>query len=106
MSYLLILIYLFRWGNFYDPESEVSHYEVCLGNAHEECNEIDYVLVGLNTTYTFNALKLRHNEENYVTVKVSNAVGLTTKVISNGLKIDLTPPGPIMGGRSCNSDSV
>ena len=94
---------LLRWGSFYDPESEVSHYEICLGNAQEECNEIDYVPVGLNTTYTFNALELRHNEEYYVTVKVTNIVGISTKILSNGVKIDLTPPEPVTGGRF-NSD--
>lgn len=51
--------------------------------------------MGLNTTYTFNGLKLRHKEEYYITVKVSNMAGRSTKVTSDGLKIDLSPPEPV-----------
>ncbi len=55
----------------------------------------------LNTTYAFSNLTLRHNEEYFVTVTVSNMAGLSTSVTSNGIKIDRTPPEPIkhMTGR-------
>ena len=56
--------------------------------------------------YTFDDLKLPHNEEYYVTVKVTNIVGLSTKVISDGVKIDLTPPEPAAGGTFFNIDRV
>ena len=64
--------------------------------------------MGLNTTYTFNNLTLRHKGEYYVTVNVSNMVGLSTGVTSNGIKIDFTPPEPVehMTGGSSNSDGV
>lgn len=85
----------FSWGSFYDPESKLTHYEICLGTAQGECDEINYLSVGLNTTYTFDDLKLHHKEEYYVTIKAINVVGLSTKSTSNGIKIDLTPPEPV-----------
>ena len=86
----------------------MSHYEICLGNAEGECDEIDYVFVGLNTMYTFSDLELRQNREYYVTVKVSNMVGLSSQAISNSVKIDLSPPEPVnhMKGSSANFNSV
>lgn len=64
--------------------------------------------MGLNTSYTFSDLKLRHKEEYYVTVKVSNMVGLSTQVTSNAVRIDLTPPQVVehMSGTSFNLNSV
>ena len=58
-------------------------------------------MVQLNTTYAFSNLTLRHNEEYFVTVTVSNMAGLSTSVTSNGIKFDRTPPEPIkhMTGR-------
>jgi hypothetical protein len=92
----------------YDSESEISNYEICLGRSQGECDEIDYLLVGLNTTYTFDNLALRHKENYYVTVKVNNMAGLSTRVTSNGIKIDITPPEPVknMRGSSSNIDGV
>ena len=86
---------IFSWGNFYDPESKLSGYQICLGKSQGECDEITNVLVGLSTTYTFRNLALRHKEEYYVSVTASNMVGLSTKVTSNGIKVDLTPPEPV-----------
>ena len=83
----------------------MSHYEICLGKSQGECDEVDYVQVGVNTTYTFNNLKLQHKEEYYVTVKVSNIVGLSTQVTSNSLKIDLSPPAPVNHMKGSSSDS-
>ena len=98
----------YRWGNFYDSESDLSHYEICLGKSQGECDETEYLLVGLNTTHTFNELKLRHREEYYATVKNSNRAGLSTTVTSNGVKIDLTPPELVkhMRGSSSNDGSL
>ncbi len=98
----------FSWGNFYDPESELSHYEICLGKSQGECDEIGNIPLELNTTYALNNLTLRHKEEYYVTVTVSNIAGLSTSVTSNGIKIDRTPPEPIrhMTGTSSTSGSV
>lgn len=97
----------FRWGNCYDPESELSYYEICLGKSKGECDEIDYLFVGLNTAHKFNDLKLRHKEEYYVTIKIINIVGLLTQMTSNGVKIDRTPPKPVkhMSGTSSNKMS-
>ena len=93
-----------RWGGSYDPDSELSYYEICLGKSQGECDEIDYVFVGLNTTYEFYDLKLRHEEEYHVTVKIGNIVGLSSQMTSSGAKIDLTPPKPVkhMSGSSSN----
>ena len=93
------------WGNFYDPESELSGYEICLGKSQGECDEIGNLPVGLNTTYSFHNLSLRHKEEYYVSVKASNMVGLSTKVTSNGIKVDLTPPKPVWH-KTGSSDGV
>ena len=85
----------FSWENFYDPESELLNYKICLGESRGKCDEIDNVLVGLNTTYTFQNLALRHGKEYYVSVTANNRVGLSTKVTSNVIKVDLTPPAPV-----------
>ena len=97
----------FRWGNFYDHESELSHCEVCLGKSQGECDEIDYILIGLNSTYEFNDLKLGHKDVYYVTIKISNVVGLSSQMASIGVEIDLTPPEPVkhMSGSSSNEVS-
>jgi hypothetical protein len=59
-------------------------------------------------TYTFSSLTLRHKEEYFVTVKVSNIVGLSTRVTSNAITVDLTPPEPVkhMSVSSSNLDGL
>ena len=105
-SHRLEYILFFRWGNFYDPESELSHYEICLGKSQGECDEIDYIFVGLNTTYEFNDLKLYHKEEYYVTIKINNMVGLSTQMTSSGVQIDRTPPKPVKHISESSSNEV
>ena len=95
----------FSWGSFYDPESELSGYKICLGKSQGECDEIDNVPVGLNTTYSFHNLSLRHEEKYFVSVTASNMVGLSTKITSNSIKVDLTPPKPA-GHMSGSSNGV
>ena len=98
----------FRWENFIDAESDILEYEVCLGTTQEECNEVAYISMGLNTAYNFTELKLRHQETYYVTVKATNNAGLSAFATSDGIKIDLTPPQPVkeMSGISSDLDDV
>ena len=103
-----LLICCFRWSDFYDGESELSHYEVCLGKESGECDENDYKVVGLNTTYTFENLTLHHKDVYQVTVRVINTAGLSTQETSNPALIDLTPPrlSEYKGGNSSNSKGI
>jgi hypothetical protein len=98
----------FRWESFTDVESDISQFEVCLGTAQAECDEVDYKSVGLDTVYDFNELKLRHDETYYVTVKATNNAGLSTQATSDEIKIDVTPPRPVkmMSGSSLDLEEV
>jgi hypothetical protein len=87
-----------------DPESDISQYEICLGTTQEECNEIDFLSVGLDTTHNFTELKLRHQETYYVTVRATNHAGLSTQVTSDEIKIDVTAPQAVKGMSGISSD--
>ena len=91
-----------------DAESDISQYDVCLGTRQEECDEIDFRSVGLNTNYSFTGHKLRHQETYYVTVKATNNAGMSTLASSNEIKIDVTPPLPVkqMGGISSDLEEI
>ena len=97
-----------RWGNFIDPDSHISEYEICLGTTQGGCDQIDFRSVGLNITHSFTQLKLRHQETYYVSVKAINSAGLATRVASDEIKIDHTPPQPVkkMSENSLDLDDI
>ena len=84
--------HLRRWQNFFDPESDIAQYEICLGTTQETCNEIDFQYVGRKTNHTLTKLRLRHHETYFVTIKATNKAGMSTLVSSDEIKIDLTAP--------------
>ena len=91
-----------------DTANDISEFEVCLGTTEGECDVVDYRSVGLNTIYNFTELKLRHEETYYVTVKATNNAGLSTQVVSDEIKIDITPPQPVkdMSGSSLDLEEI
>ena len=99
-----LFLLLLRWENFYDPESDIAGYEICLGSIQGECDEIDFRSVGHSTTHTLTGLGLRHQEMYYVTVKAKNKAGLATQVTSSEIKIDVTLPKVVKGMSGSSSD--
>ena len=79
------------WNGLYDQESPVTGFTVCAGTAPD----YDDVVACFETTHrVLNVRKLNLDSGRKYQVKVvaTNAAGLTTTILSNGLTIDRTAP--------------
>ncbi|XP_068740821.1 uncharacterized protein [Montipora capricornis] len=80
------------WSPFIEPESGISHYQVCISTTPDNCSITPFINVGLNTSVTVSPLQLLHGESYYAVVQGTNHVGLSSETTSNGILIDSTPP--------------
>ena len=80
------------WEPFSDPESPVVSYDFALGTKPLQDDIIRWENVDLATWVTQSGLSLDHARTYYVTIRATNAAGLTTAVSAQGLVIDTTPP--------------
>ena len=67
-------------------------YEVCLGLSADNCSVVDFTDVGLRLNYSFTGLALSQGVSYYTTIRGTNAIGLSSVIVTNGVLIDLTPP--------------
>lgn len=72
------------WYGFWDKESSISKYYICLGNQSGSCDVIDWKDVGLQTFYRFDNVNLVHASKYYVTVIAENHAGLKSIASSSG----------------------
>lgn len=80
------------WKGFYDAESGISRYEVCVGTMEGVCDVSAYRSVGLSTATVVRNLNLTQNATYFTTVQVTNGAGQTSFSSASGTTIDQTPP--------------
>ncbi|KAL3841826.1 hypothetical protein ACJMK2_019925 [Sinanodonta woodiana] len=80
------------YWSFVDLESPIVDYSWAVGYSPYGTHLQDYTSVGIETHSSSKDLHLVHNTYIYVSVLATNAVELTTKVTSDPIMIDLTPP--------------
>jgi len=83
-----------KWGQAQDPNSNINHYEVCIGRYPGDNSIINWTNVDLNNYFTFNPPNLTFDSIYYISVKTINNAGLDTITSSDGFVF--TNPFPII----------
>lgn len=79
------------WRGFWDPESIVDHYLLCVGNKPESCDFMNYTTTGNQTSFQSSKLPLEHSQTYFVSLIAVNKAGLQSSVISSdGVTVDKT----------------
>ncbi|XP_060580924.1 uncharacterized protein LOC132737608 [Ruditapes philippinarum] len=89
-----------NWNSFTDVEEEgfaahvsgITHYEVALGSSPGGVDVQQFTEIGLTNHYTFHNVRLQNGHTYYATVKAYDFTGLFSSSISEGIKVDTTPP--------------
>ncbi|EDO42273.1 predicted protein [Nematostella vectensis] len=82
-----------KWRGFWDKESAVEKYHVCLGTRQETCDVTNYTTVEGVMSYSFVGLALSHNTKYFVSVEAENSAGLRSPAVSSdGVLFDDTAP--------------
>lgn len=80
-----------HWNGFWDRESGIRIFYVCVGTKPGRCNSKNITDVRNTTSYTFQDLPLVQGEMYFVSVAAVNGAGLTSDVrTSDGIVIDKT----------------
>jgi len=80
-----------KWNGFWDKESGIQAYYVCVGTLPGKCNSKNITNVMDSTTYTFQDLQLVQSKTYFVSVVAENRAGLTGDVkTSDGIVVDRT----------------
>ncbi|KAK3092476.1 hypothetical protein FSP39_003379 [Pinctada imbricata] len=81
------------WGNFSDPESGITKYDVAIFLNNELEKSFD---ISLNSDFLDHSVKLNHEDAVKFSITATNGAGSTTVVSSDGFKVDHTPPEMIL----------
>jgi hypothetical protein len=81
------------WDEFHDPESGISKYVVCAGTIVGACDLVSptIVIAGLASRFSIWPA-ISSGTVVYSTLWVYNKAGLATKIHSDGVLVDTTPP--------------
>lgn len=80
-----------QWNGFWDKESGVQIFYVCVGTKPGDCNSKNFTAVIGSTTYTFHDLLLVQGETYFVSIKAVNRASLTSGIeSSDGIVVDKT----------------
>ena len=80
-----------EWDGFFDKESGVRTYHLCIGTQPGECNVLNFTDVGNSSSYSYQDLQLVQGETYFVSIKAKNRAGLINDVISStGVAVDKT----------------
>ena len=80
-----------EWDGFYDKESGVRTYHLCIGTQPGECNVLNFTDVGNSSSYSYQDLQLVQGETYFISVKAKNRAGLVSNVMSStGVAVDKT----------------
>ena len=80
------------WIGFEDPQSGMSHYEVCIGTKPYDCDVVPKISYLISTKHIINGLSLPQNRNMYATVTGYNRVNKSISVSSSHFKVDISPP--------------
>ena len=80
-----------KWNGFFDKESGVRKYYVCIGTQPSGCNVMNFTDVGNSSSYSSQDLQLVQGETYFVSIKAENRAGLVSDVKSStGVAVDKT----------------
>ena len=80
-----------QWNGFWDKESGVRNYYICVGTQPGECNIKNFTDARNSTSYSFQDLPLVQGERCFVSIKAENKAGLTSDVkTSDAVVVDKT----------------
>jgi|GEM_PF-3499699 len=83
-----------NWSGFGDPETGVVRYEWAIGTTPGGTEIQPFLNVGLNTTATA-FVALVDGMTYYLSVRAVNGEGLANTAFSDGVRVDISPPGPV-----------
>ena len=81
-----------RWIGFYDIQSDIKSYNVCLSSEQRQCNVLPEMIVYRGAEVLLSNLSLHANTTYSARLEACNNVGLCTTVTSNDFRVDVTPP--------------
>lgn len=80
-----------EWNGFFDKESGVRTYHLCIGTQPGGCNVLNSTDVGNSSSYSYQDLQLVQGETYFVSIKAKNRAGLVSDVKSStGVAVDKT----------------
>lgn len=80
-----------EWNGFFDKESGVRTYHLCIGTQPGGCNVLNSTDVGNSSSYSYQDLQLVQGETYFVSIKAKNRAGLVSDVKSStGVTVDKT----------------
>ena len=80
------------WSPGHDAESGVKEYLLGVGTGPDNDDVRRVFSVGMKTDIIISNLTMNSGPTYYVTLEVVNNAGLTSRVSSNGVRVDVTPP--------------
>ena len=80
------------WSPGRDPESGIQEYLLAVGTGPDNDDVRRFFRVGMMTDIIVSNLTLNSGSTYYVTLEVVNNAGLRSRVSSNGVRVDDTPP--------------
>ena len=94
------------WDVFFDAESGIAKYSVCLGSSKGKCNIREKTGRTNSTERHFASLHLKHRDSYYCSVWGTNRAGLSAFSTSDGVLVDLTAPltGTVIDGTKSDLD--
>ena len=81
-----------RWTDAYDRESGIKEYLIAVGSGSNDDNVREFFSVGLAREIKIKDLTLSSGVTYYVTLQIVNKAGVASRVSSNGITVDETPP--------------
>ena len=81
-----------RWTDAYDAESGIKKYSVAVGSGSNENDIREFISVGLTREVNVKNLSMSSGSAYYITLEIVNEAGMTSRVTSNGITVDNTPP--------------
>ncbi|XP_061166326.1 uncharacterized protein LOC133175235 [Saccostrea echinata] len=85
----------FQIDDFYDVHSGLSHFEICIESSNSSCDIVEKRNIRLETSGTLFNLNLPENEELFIVLTALNKAGLSTVKVSDGIRVDSSPPSLI-----------
>ena len=80
------------WTDGYDRESGIMEYYIAVGSGSSQDNIRQFLSVGLARTVIVKNLTMSSDSTYYITLEIVNKAGITSRVSSNGITVDTTPP--------------
>ena len=90
------------WRGYQDDESGIYSADLCLGTSPDGCDSKRETNIKLTEGPIYiNQLQLKHGQEFFVSISVTNKAGLSARATSSGTIIDITPPttGEVLDGQ-------